>query len=131
LRKIFVSLLLCGFSVAMYGQKTRYGQDLPLAKVGVDYPIQTHISGIHYRGEGGSDNFEQVIYADAIINGKKVELRGGQGASRASFKLLPGDYSARLLKDPNKIASTSISQEYEFVLPDRTVWRCTVTGVSE
>jgi hypothetical protein len=61
----------------MYGQKTRYGQELPHAKPGDAYPIKVHIAGLHYRGEYvGSGQNEDVIYADAVMNGKKVELRG-------------------------------------------------------
>jgi hypothetical protein len=116
----------------MYGQKTRMGEDLPLAKAGVDYPIKLHISGIHFRGEGeNSNNFESVIYANAIMNGKKIELRGSQGAGRVYFKLLPGDYSAKLLKDSHKVNGTMIFQVYEVLLPDKTIWRSVVTGISE
>jgi hypothetical protein len=61
----------------MYGQKTRLGQELPRAKPGEDYPIKVHISGVHYRGEYlGPGQMADVIYADAVMNGKKIELRG-------------------------------------------------------
>jgi hypothetical protein len=34
-----------------------------------DYTIHVHISGVHYR-------LHDVLYADATLNGKKVELMG-------------------------------------------------------
>jgi hypothetical protein len=61
----------------MYGQKTRLGQELPRAKAGDVFPIKVHISGIHHRDEyiiAGQPT--HVIYADAVISGKKVELTG-------------------------------------------------------
>jgi hypothetical protein len=124
----------------MHGQKTRYGQELPLAKPGIDYPIRAHISGKHYREEYvGSGQDEDVIYADALIDGKKIELRGYQGADfqyphghpLKYYKLLLGDYQARLVKDSPKLDEAPLFRVYELVLPDKTVWRCTVTGISE
>jgi len=118
----------------VYGQKTRYGQELPNAKPGVDYPIKMHISGLHYREEDiGSGQLVDVIYADAVMNGRKIELTGGrrEWLPFQAYKLSLGDYQARLLKEPDKAINTPIFQEYEVVLPDRKVWRCTVTGVSE
>ena len=83
MRRVFVALAFCCCSLAMYGQKTRLGQglpSLPSAKSGTDYPIKVHISGVHYReeyleGYPLSNRTEEVIYADAVMNGKKVELR--------------------------------------------------------
>jgi hypothetical protein len=124
----------------MNGQKTRFGQELPHAKPGDDYPIKVHISGKHYREEyAGSGQDEDVIYADAVMNGKKVELRGYQGADfqyphghpLKYYKLPLGDYQARLLKDSQKVDEAPLFQVYELVLPDETVWRCTVTGILE
>jgi hypothetical protein len=125
----------------MHGQKTRFGQELPHAKPGDDYPIKVHISEKHYRGEYFGSQAEDVIYADAVINGKKVELRGYQGTVNQYpyghplkyFNLALGDYQARLLKYSNKskVDDTPLFEVYELVLPDKTVWRCTVTGISE
>src|ERR1700733_13443641 len=114
----------------MHGQKTRLGQALPHARPGEDYPIKVHISGIHYRGEYfGSGQTADVIYADTVINGKKVELRGNR---EIPFQFVPlGDHQARLVKDPHNMGDTPIFQVYDVVLPDKTLWRCTVTGTSE
>ena len=112
----------------MQGQKTRFSQGQQQAKPGDVYPIKVHISGLHYRVEGVAE----VIFADAVVDGKKLELNGGQYSHFTKFYKLPlGDYQARLLKDSHKITGTPMYQQYELVLPDHTVWDCTVTGFSE
>jgi hypothetical protein len=122
--------------MAMQGQKTRLGQGLPSAKSGGDYQIKVHISGVHYReeyleGRPGPNHTEEVIYADAVINGKKVELRGDKNASYEYYKVPLGDLQARLIKDPHKMGDAPMFQEYEVVLPNKTLWHSIVTGISE
>ena len=132
MRRVLVTLAICFCSLAMQGQKTRLGQELPHAKPGDDYPIKVHISGIRYRKEYvGSGQNADIIYADAVMNGKKVELRGDREAPFQYYKLSLGDYQAKLLKDPHKVGDTPIFQIYELVFPDRTVGSFTVTGISE
>jgi hypothetical protein len=116
----------------MFGQKTRLGQELPHAKPGDTYPIKVHISGVHYRGEYlGSGQTADVVYADAVLDGKKVELRGDREVPFHYYTLPLGDYQARLLKDPHKTAETPIFQIYEVLFTDKTVSSFTVTGISE
>jgi hypothetical protein len=117
----------------MYSQKTRFGQEMPHVKPGVDYPIKIHISGTHYRVEYvGSGQAENALYADAVMNGKKIELTGDrEEVPFQNIRLPLGDYQARLLKDPHKMGDLPIFQVYEVALPDKTAWRCTVTGMSE
>ena len=116
----------------MHGQKTRLGQGLPLAKPGVGYPIKMHISGIHYRDEYvGSGQTADVVYVDAVMNGKKVELRGDREVPFQYYKLPLGDYQARLLKDPHRTSNPPLFQIYEVLFPDRTVTSFTVMGISE
>ena len=138
--RVFVALAFCFCSLAMQSQKTRLGQALPHAKPGDVFPIKVHISGLHYRSEYrsgygngyiGSIDYQDILYADAVLNGEKIELRGDREVPSYYYKLPRGDYQARLVKDPHKMGDTPIFQEYEVVLPDRTVWRCTVTGISE
>jgi hypothetical protein len=135
-------LLLCS-TFLIYGQKTRLGQ-APRAKQGVDYPLKVHISGIHIRTYYASPSWlgpnflaternKDVAYADAVVTGKKIELLGAWTWISGSYQtpLSPGDFQARLLKDMPKTSVTPIGQEYELLLPEGIVWRCTVTGVSE
>ena len=136
MRKFVVVLFLtfCFFPF-LYGQKTRPGQ-LPTAKPGVVYPIHVHISGIHVRVgclSGTTASSCRDLYADAVVDGKKVELMGieVEYATFKRFNVLPGDYQARLVKDTHRVEGTELYQEYELLLRDRVVWRCTVTGISE
>ena len=127
-------LLICLLPL-LSGQKSRYGQEPPKAKAGVDYSIKVHISGIHIRTdwieprEGASRC--TIVTANAILSGQKIELTGDCFPGQYLVQLRPGDYQARLLKDPHKIEGTPLYQEYEIVLPDKTVWRSTVSGISE
>jgi hypothetical protein len=144
MRKVAAVLffLLC-FTSVIYGQKTRYGQ-APRAKQGVDYPLKVHISGINIRTYYKSPSWvgpnflaeernEDVAYADAVLNGKKIELLGAWTWISGSYQtpLSLGDFQARLLKDSPKPSVPPIGQEYELLLPEGIVWRCAVTGVSE
>jgi len=74
-----------------------------------------------------------ILYVDAILDGQKIELSGVAWLThfQHSPQLLPGDYQARLLKDPYKVAGTPLYKEYEILLPDGTVWKSSVTGISE
>jgi hypothetical protein len=143
MRKLSVVLLLLICTASMLGQKTRFGQ-APRAKPGVDYPLKLHISGIHirtyYAGPSWTGpNFldternEDVAYADAVLNGKKIELLGAWTWISGSYQtpLSLGDFQGRLLKDSPKVGRAPIGQEYELLLPEGIVWRCTVTGVFE
>jgi hypothetical protein len=139
MRKFLVALAIgfCCFSAR--GQKTRLQQEVPHAKPGVIYPIKVHVSGVHYRTEyagGGLD--KDVTYMDALMEGKKVELQVSEDAPPLLFRLSfqrrlfsLGDYQARLLKDPHKTNDTPLFREYELRLPDNTISRFTVTGISE
>ena len=139
---VILLLLLC-FSPFISGQKTRFGQ-APRAKQGVDYPLKVHVSGIHIRTYYKSPSWlgpnflaaernQDVAYADAVLNGRNIELLGAWTWIPGSYQtpLSPGDFQARLLKDPSKTSDSPIGQEYELLLPDRIVWRCVITGVSE
>lgn len=135
MKKLFAGmfLLICFLPFA-YGQRIRFGQEPPKAKPGIIYPIKVHISGIYLRRYYiGSGQNEEVLYADAIMNGKKFELMGDWIWFRKYYRLSPspGDYQARLLKDAPAGSPTPIYQKYELLMPENTIWRCTVTGFSE
>lgn len=134
---VAMCLLFC--LPVLHAQKTRYGQQPPYAKPGVDYPIKVHVTAMRIQYEYESTRYEVIdspyaeeLHANAIINQKKLELTCGFLYDPHYYQpsFLPGDYAARLLK-PSKGAAAPIFDEYELLLPDRHIWRCTVTGISE
>ncbi|MGD0348080.1 MAG: hypothetical protein ABSA85_15055 [Terracidiphilus sp.] len=139
MKRPLTALLLLACLPVLCAQKTRMGQQPPYAKPGVDYPIKVHISGmrIQYeydpsRHELGAGPYGDELHANAVIDQKKLELTCGFLYDSHYYQpaFFPGDYTARLLK-PNKGAAAPIFDEYELLLPDRHVWRCTVTGIFE
>jgi hypothetical protein len=138
MRKFLVALAISFCCFSALAQKTRLQQEVPHAKPGVVYPIKVHVSGMHYRTEAFGESIADVMYMDALMEGKKVELRISQNVPPLFFRLSfqshifsLGDYQARLLKDPHKTNDTPLFREYELLLPDNTIWHCTVTGISE
>jgi hypothetical protein len=125
--------------MAAFGQKWRVGQSPLHSKPGVDYPIKVHISEIHLRNPYvGMRQTDELVYADATLDGKKVELCGVlepiPGHHTAPPR--PADYKARLLREPRKhgaynATDPEIDRIYELVMPDGTLWTASVTGISE
>jgi hypothetical protein len=129
---IVLFLAIC-FLPFLSGQKSRIGE-LPKVRPGVAYPLQVHISRIRIRNcQARVANGPCEIYADSIIDGKKKELMGTDVSypSYKQFKILPGNYEARLLKNPHSADGTELRREYEVVLPGKVIWHCTVSGISE
>jgi hypothetical protein len=139
MRRFLVVLLLCFCPFVAKAQKWRPGQPPPHARPGVDYPVKVHIYGIHLRDEYvGSGQRNGVVYADAIMDGKKIELCFNMEPYPwfHTDPVLPGDYQARLLKDspkkgPYKTSDPRIDRQYEFVMPDGTLLPSSVTGIWE
>jgi hypothetical protein len=124
------------FASCVCGQKLRYGQTPPKAKQGVSYPIKIHVSSIHIRSlcsVSVEATCEDVAYAEATANGERIELMGNWYWDPKHYRLplTLGDHQARLLKDGSKAGAGPFYRKYELVLADRTVWRCTVTGIAE
>ncbi|HZB87992.1 MAG TPA: hypothetical protein VE291_04980 [Terracidiphilus sp.] len=143
MRRLFVALLLCFCSLAVTGQKTRFGQ-APRVKAGVDYPLKMHVSGIHIRTIYVSPSWigpdflpsernQDIVYVDAEIDGRKIELLGPWTWISGSYQtpLSTGDFQARLVKDTPKTSAPPIGQQYEIVLPGGIAWRGVVTGITE
>ncbi|MDR3723494.1 MAG: hypothetical protein P4K83_03285 [Terracidiphilus sp.] len=118
--------LLCAMPFS-YGQRASGAQSERGTQSKADYPIQVHISGIHIRTHCGAviRSCDDVLYADATLNGKKVDLMG------TVVPIILGDYVARLQKKSPVSDVQEIGQKYEVLFPDHTYWRCTVTGSSE
>jgi hypothetical protein len=139
MRTFSVVVLLCLGSIAAHGQKWRPGQPPPHAQPGVDYPVKIHIFGIHLRNEyAGQGQRSSLVYADATLEGKKVELCFNLEPYPwfHTAPVFPGDYQARLLKDsPKKSAykekDPRLNKQYEVVMPDQTLLTSSVTGITE
>lgn len=134
-RYAVVLFLASGLLPLLSGQKTRMGS-LPKAKPGVEYPIKVHISGFSVRKACPALlNNEPCneLDVDAVIDGKKIGLRGVDVSypSYRHFNVLPGDYHARLIKDPPMGAPPDVYREYELLLPGSVVWHCVLTRISE
>ena len=98
--------------------------------------MKVHVSSIRLASpfrmhEYGFDGYYDVFRVDAAIGQKKVELSGDFLYSLSQVHLVPGDYNARLVKAARDPREAPFYEEYEIILPDRTVWRGIVTGISE
>ena len=131
MKKLCVGLVFLLCSVSLHAQKTRFGQELPYAKRGVDYPLTVHVYGVHVRAdwsEGYSANF---LFADTTSNGRKLELQSGDLPEDPYKKTMPlslGDFRARVLKNAS---GTELGDEYELLLPNNRVLDCWVSGILE
>jgi hypothetical protein len=97
-----------------------------------DYTIKMHISASRLRTECANDLCRNILYADTILNGKKIELLGVAVIFQKTLELIvPGDYPAKLLKNIHNSDSTLFNQEYDLQLPDNIVWHCCTTGITE
>jgi hypothetical protein len=85
MRKFLVALVICFCCFSALAQKTRLQQEVPHAKPGVVYPIKVHVSGMHYRTEAFGESIADVMYMDALMEGKKVELRISQNVPPLFF----------------------------------------------
>ena len=131
---VVVALLLCS-TLSVYGQKTRFGQSLEKPNP-ADYFINVHVGATHIRYYCSSDKDMypecRRLFADVILNGRKLELSGATTIGKNKFALLvPGDYNARLTKNANDANGAVINQEYDVLLPDGTSWHSVTTGISE
>jgi hypothetical protein len=97
-----------------------------------DFTIKVHITASHLKSECADVNCKNILYADSILNGKKIELSGVAIIVKKTLMLIiPGDYPARLIRDEHNSDSTLFNREYELLLPDNIVWQSFTTGISE
>ncbi|MGA2249268.1 hypothetical protein [Terracidiphilus sp.] len=130
MRRALVVLTVFFFSVSLYGQKVRFGQELPSVEPGVDYPIKAHIYAVHLRTECMQAPCIDVLYSDALVNGEKLEFRSN---SYSSLTIPLGDYRARIVKAKTTSASSpgKIGDTYELVVQGNKTLLCVVTGIAE
>jgi len=130
-RRVLVFGAIFLFSVSIYGQKVRFGQPLPDAKPGVDYPIQAHIYAVHLCTECSQASCTDVVYSDALVNGKKLEFRSSSYLPYIPQTISLGDYHARVVKAASGSSPGEIGDTYELVVQGNKALRCMVTGISE
>jgi len=96
-----------------------------------DFTIKVHISAAHFLLNPTYSSLP-ILYADATLNGKKLQLAGTAAKIQGNIVLIaPGDYPARLTKDVHNTDGTAIHQEYELPLSDGITWNCVISGISE
>ena len=123
-------LLLCSTSL-IYGQNTQLGQSTENAD-STGQTIKAHISASHLQTECFNGVCGWKLYADTILNGKKIELSGVAIITQNNYSLIrPGDYLIRLAKDIHNPDGTLFSQGYDLLLADGAVWHCFTSGISE
>ncbi len=135
--KSFVAAMLLAMCIAPlnYAQKTRFGQKTE-APNPADFTLKVHLSASHIRrgclGYGDQLSCGNQLYAEVVLNGKKLELSGPPvSIEKQGAMIVPGDYAVRLTQDVHNSDGTAIYQAFDLLLPDNTVWHCFTTGISE
>jgi hypothetical protein len=127
---VALCLVLCSTSL-IYGQNTQLGQSTDKAD-STGQTIMAHISASHLQTECFNGVCSWKLYADTILNGKKIELSGVAIITQNNYSLIrPGDYQMRLTKDIHNPDGTLFSQGYDLLVANGTVWHCFTSGISE
>lgn len=126
-------LLLAALFLAttpLQSQKTRFGENLPFPKKGVDYSLPIHLSAIRYRTACIGDVCNDFYSVDALVSGRKLELMCPLHVptKREDLLLALGDQHGRLSK---KVSDVALGDEYEILTPQGRTLRCEVSGVME
>jgi hypothetical protein len=122
--KLFVaaSLLLFGSAFLQAAEKPNPA----------DYTIKVHLSASHLKSECVEKDCQNILSAEVILNGKKLELAGPAPMLSRTLRLIaPGDYQAKIIKDAHDDGGLLFNQEYGILLPDNIVWQCFTSGISE
>lgn len=132
---VLALFLLAGLLPLAQSQKTRFGQTQEKADP-ANFPVHVHISNSHIRyscsGVNTSIMCNPNLYADAVIDGKKVELWGQATIGKVHFAVLaPGDYQAQVKDEAHNADNTALSRNYLLLLSDGTTWHCALSGLSE
>ena len=138
-KRFLIFCFLAGFLVSFLpltqAQKTRFAQTQAKPDP-ANFPVHVHISSSHIRyscsGVNTSIICDPNLYADAVIDGKKVELWGQAAIGKIHFAVLaPGDYLAQVKDEAHNADNTAISRNYLLLLSDGTIWNCALSGISE
>lgn len=136
MRRIIVILcLVAGMAVMAQGQKTRFGQ-VQEKPDPAKFPLRVHVSGSRIRQEclvqSGNSVCEDELYAEAVIDGKKVELWGKASIGKIHTAVLaPGDYQAQITDEAHNADNSVVSRNYLLLLADGSTWHCALSGMAE
>ena len=126
----FLFLLLC-CTPLIYGQKTLFGKTTDKSNP-ADCAAKVHVSASRLKTECANGLCSNILYANTILNGKKIELSGVAITVRKTLMLIaPGDYTAKLGNDVHNSDGTLFNQEYFLLLPGNIIWHCYTTQISE
>jgi len=134
-KSVLVFCFLIGFLSLAQGQKARYGKT-PAKNDPANFPVRVHISSTHQlagcSGYGNTVDCGPGLFAEAVIDGKKVDLWGAAAIAKFQYAILaPGDYLAQVTQDAHNADDTLISRRYLLLLPDGTTWPCGLSGITE
>lgn len=125
-----VLVLLC--SVSLHAQKTRYGQELPFPKKGVDYSLPIHVSGIRVGWDCNAGGCWPSYTLDTLITGQKLELACSgylpNGSPNDKTPVPLGDIHGRVMP---KASGHELGDGYEVLTPRGRVESCVVSGIFE
>lgn len=127
----WVGLAMLACSISLNAQKTRAGQ-LAFAKPGVSYPLTIHIYALRVRPDCSNGYCINVLYADVILNGRKLEMEGSTGIPEKPYKRTDllgfGDMRARAFR---KTSAVNLGDRYEILLANNHILDCVISGMSE
>jgi hypothetical protein len=107
----------CGFAAAPNAQ---------------DYSIQVHVSKSWIIEECGSRGCSPAVRLEVVIEGKKYQIEDEKPRSAV---LKPGDYPAKVLKNPRAINISHASYDdikvFEFLFPDGQTRKYNLVGEEE
>jgi hypothetical protein len=132
MKSLFALSILALCSIAAAQGKYRAGQ-YPTHQNPANYTIKVHISATRFRPcavLAVNTNCGEGLYADAMLDGKRFEIFGGVDKRQSSL-IVPGDYFAMLPKKPRYGGQAVVGQGYYVLLPDKSAWICSITGLSE
>jgi len=97
-----------------------------------EYSIQVHVAKSWIAVDCGGGRCSPVVRLEVLIDGKKFQLEDQKPRSAV---LRPGDYSAKLLKNPRAInishAAYDDMKTFEFLFPDGQTRKYDLVGEEE
>jgi hypothetical protein len=97
-----------------------------------EYSIQVHVSRSWIIEECGSSGCSPAVRLEVVIEGKKYQL---EDQKHRSAVLKPGDYPAKILKNPRAINISHAAYDdvkvFEFLFPDGETRKYDLVGEEE